>query len=86
LFIHVKKKTKKQTNRAHVKVRKWQIAHFQIQENNFFSLIFVTNCEMILSYCVGNSLSVSQSFTLNRIDKVKHYIRIKTHNTIILRF
>jgi len=34
---------------------------------------------------VGNSPSVSQSFTLDRKDKVKHYIRIKTHNIIILR-
>ena len=35
---------------------------------------------------VGNSLSAIQSLTLDRIDKVKHYIRIKTHNTIVLRF
>jgi len=35
---------------------------------------------------VGNSPSVSQSHTLDRKDKVKHYIRIKTHNTIALRF
>jgi len=30
---------------------------------------------------VENSTSVSQSFTLDKIDKVKHYIKIKTHNT-----
>ena len=36
--------------------------------------------------CVGNSLSVSQSPTLDRKDKVKHYIRIKTQNNIALRF
>jgi len=35
---------------------------------------------------VGNSPSVSQSSTLDRKDKVKHYIRIKTHNNIALRF
>jgi len=35
---------------------------------------------------VGNSPSVSQSPTLDRKDKVKHYIRIKTHNNIALRF
>jgi len=35
---------------------------------------------------VGNSLSVSQSPTLDRKDKVKHYIRIKAHNNIALRF
>jgi len=28
----------------------------------------------------------SQSLTLDRKDKVKHYIRIKAHNTIVLRF
>jgi len=28
----------------------------------------------------------NQSLTLDRKDKVKHYIRIKTHNTIALRF
>jgi len=31
---------------------------------------------------VENSSSVSQSLTLDRIDKVKHYIKTKTHNTI----
>jgi len=35
---------------------------------------------------VGNSPSVSQSPTLDRKDKVKHYIIIKTHNNIALRF
>jgi len=30
----------------------------------------------------GNSPSVSQSLTLDRKDKVKHYIKIKTHNNI----
>jgi len=35
---------------------------------------------------VGNSPSVSQSPTLDKKDKVKHYIRIKVHNTIALRF
>jgi len=35
---------------------------------------------------VGNSPSVSQSPTLDRKDKVKHYIRIKAHNNIALRF
>jgi len=32
------------------------------------------------------AISVSQSPTLNRIDKVKHYIKIKIYNTIILKF
>ena len=27
-----------------------------------------------------------KSFILDKINKVKHYIRIKTHNTIVLRF
>jgi len=35
---------------------------------------------------VGNSPSVSQSLTLDSKDKVKHYIRIKAHNNIGLRF
>jgi len=35
---------------------------------------------------VENSPSMSQNPTLNKIDKVKHYIRIKIHNTIVLRF
>jgi len=35
---------------------------------------------------IRNSPSVSQSLTLDRKDKVKHYIRIKTHNIITLRF
>jgi len=35
---------------------------------------------------VGNSPNVSQSITLDRMNKVKHYIRINTHNTIVLRF
>jgi len=35
---------------------------------------------------VRNSPSVSQSLTLDRKYKVKHYIKIKTHNTIDLRF
>jgi len=35
---------------------------------------------------VGNSPSVSQNPTLDRKDKVEHYIRIKTHNNIALRF
>jgi len=34
---------------------------------------------------VGNSPSISQS-TLDRINKVKQYIKIKTYNTISLRF
>jgi len=33
---------------------------------------------------VGNSQSVSQSLTLDRIDKVKHYIKIKIHTTVVL--
>jgi len=41
---------------------------------------------MILYGHVENSPSVSQSPTLDRKDKVKHYIRIKTHNTITLSF
>jgi len=36
-------------------------------------------------HTVENSRSVSQNLTLDRIDKVKHYIRIKTHN-IVVRF
>jgi len=38
--------------------------------------------------CIGieNDPSMSQSFTLDRIDKIKHYIRIKVHNIIVLRF
>jgi len=32
------------------------------------------------------NLSVSLSFTLNRNEKVEHYIRIKTHKFIVLRF
>jgi len=39
-----------------------------------------------LMLSVGNSPSVSQSLTLDRKDKVKHYIRIKFHNNIALRF
>jgi len=35
---------------------------------------------------VGNNSSVSQSPTLDIIDKVKHYIKIKAHNTITLKF
>jgi len=35
---------------------------------------------------VGKNLSMSQSFTFKRIDKVKYYIKIKTYNTIILKF
>jgi len=36
--------------------------------------------------CVENSLRVNQSSILDKIDKVKHYIKIQTHITIILRF
>jgi len=43
--------------------------------------IFITSSDT-----VGNSLNMSESSTLDTIDKVKHYIRIKTHNTITLRF
>jgi len=32
---------------------------------------------------VGKTPSVSQSLTLGRKDKVKHYIRLKVHNPII---
>jgi len=39
-----------------------------------------------LSGFVGNSPSVSESPILDRKDKVKHYIRIKVHNNIALRF
>jgi len=35
---------------------------------------------------VGNSPNVSQSFTLDITNKVKHCIRIKTHNFITLKF
>jgi len=35
---------------------------------------------------IGNNPSVSQNLILDRKDKVKHYIRIKTHNTIALKF
>jgi len=40
---------------------------------------------IITEHHVGNSLSVSQSLTLDKKDKVKHYIRIKIHNIIILK-
>jgi len=33
-----------------------------------------------------NSLSVSQNLTLDKKDKVKHYIRRKTHSNIALKF
>ena len=42
--------------------------------------------EAFVLHCVGNSPNVSQSPTLDRKDKVKHYIRIKAHNNIALRF
>ena len=35
---------------------------------------------------VGNSSNVNKSFTLDRKDKIKYYIRYKTHNHIALRF
>jgi len=35
---------------------------------------------------VENSPSVSQSPTLDKIDKVKHYITIKIHDNIAFRF
>jgi len=35
---------------------------------------------------IRNSPSLSQSFRFDRIDKVKHYIRTKTHNLIALNF
>jgi len=51
----------------------------------FFKLYGQTFCRWTLA-SVGNGPSVSQSFTLNRIDKVKHYIKSKAHNHIVLRF
>jgi len=35
---------------------------------------------------VRNSSSVSQSFTLDIIDKIKYYLKIKIHNIIASRF
>jgi len=49
-------------------------------------IVFITEIEVFILNTVGNSPSVSQSSTSDKIDKVKHYIRIKTHNIIALRF
>jgi len=38
------------------------------------------------SQSVGNYLSMSQSTTFDRKDKIKHYIRWKTYKPIALRF
>ena len=45
-------------------------------------------CERKLNHIVGNvrNSSVSLSPTLTRNEKVEHYIRIKTHKPIALRF
>jgi len=40
----------------------------------------------IYIYIVRNSPSMNENFTLDKKDKVKHYIKIKTHNNIVSRF
>ena len=35
---------------------------------------------------VRNSSSMNQNFKLNILDKVKHYIKVKTRNIIVLKF
>jgi len=53
----------------------------------FMDVVEIINIALrIIILSVGNSPSMSQSPTLDRIDKVKHYIRIKAHNNIALRF
>jgi len=53
--------------------------------NEKCTIILTNNKFIIVNVCVRNP-SVSLSPTLTRNEKVKHYIRIKTHKPIALRF
>jgi len=56
------------------------LARFAVDQYNK-NQVFFYSCSFCRFQCVENNPSVP----LNRIDKVKHYIRTKIHNTIILR-
>jgi len=49
-------------------------------------MFFFVSFEFFSFSGIGNIAIVSQFLILDIIDKVKHYIRIKTDNIIIFRF
>jgi len=49
-------------------------------------MFFFVSFEFFSFSGIGNIAIVSQCLILDIIDKVKHYIRIKTDNIIIFRF
>jgi len=64
------------------KKMRWDV----LVSENFDILLFHVSLLWLKFESLENSSSVSQNFTLDKIDKVKHYITIKTHNTIVLTF
>jgi len=57
--------------------------HVKHKRNNILLSNLLSNIYQIF---VRYSLNINQNFTLNRLDRIKHYIKIKIHIIITLKF